>query len=183
MQELIGHRLEIEDLIDRVAWINDPAINANMTFETPLSLARTHSWFASSIQNIHRRDFAFWIPNDGTSPQRVAMGGLTEIELQHRHAELYLFVAPHLTGRGIGQQALRWLCNFGFVAIGLERIYLYTLGHNDGARRLYERNGFVAEGVLRNHIFHQGKLRDRYVHGLLRSEWQKLSWSVEQRIL
>jgi RimJ/RimL family protein N-acetyltransferase len=101
------------------------------------------------------------------------MGGLTDIHPRHQRAELYIFVRPGLTGRGIGSRATAWLCEYGFSELNLQRIYLHTTELNEGARRLYARLGFKEEGTLRAHAFHRGRFIDRHVQGLLRSEWRK----------
>jgi ribosomal protein S18 acetylase RimI-like enzyme len=48
-------------------------------------------------------------------------------------------------------------------AAGAERLTLRVLGHNRGARRLYERAGFEVEGVLRGFF----RLDGRYVDDVL----------------
>ena len=145
-------------------------------------MAETKKWFANTLLNISRRDFAFDIIVNDTV-MICAMGGLTDINLQHKHAELYIVVDPKQTGKGIGQKAIQWLCNYGFMEFGLNRIYLFTLENNIGARRLYEKLGFSHEGVLREHIFQHGRMIDRHVQALLKREWKKLSWRQRELVL
>jgi len=45
-------------------------------------------------------------------------------------------------------------------ARGARRLTLRVLAHNEGARRLYERAGFVVEGVLRGEFFLDGEYVD-----------------------
>lgn len=46
---------------------------------------------------------------------------------------------------------------------GLTRIELYVRTDNENARRLYEKFGFVVEGLLRKHILIDGAYRDSYI--------------------
>jgi RimJ/RimL family protein N-acetyltransferase len=178
MRLLRVRRLEYEDLPVRVEWFNTPSVYSQMSVEAPLSLADTRQWFAENALNEHRRDFSFLLHDAESADRLVAMGGLVSIEYRHRRAELYIVVEPGMTGCGIGQKAVQWLCNFGFIQLSLFRIYLYTLADNDGARRLYERNGFVHEGILHKHVYHNGALVDRHIQALLRSDWEKQSWRI-----
>jgi RimJ/RimL family protein N-acetyltransferase len=176
-------RLESSDLLTRVVWFNSPEVYTQMVIDLPLSLAATEKWFATHATNDARRDFCFLAETEDGDPPTVAMGGLTEIDHRHSRAELYIVVDPARQGRGFGTPAVRWLCNFGFLHLDLAKIYLYTMATNDGARRLYERLGFVREGVLRQHTRHHGSLVDRHVHGLLRNDWEARPWRARAPLL
>lgn len=171
-------RLEPHDLPTRVAWLNAPAIHAYMTLNVPMSLGETQQWYQRAASNELRRDFVFAEVASGQEKRLVSMGGLVDIDLRHSRAELYMMVHPERQGRGIGRLTVRWLCNFGFNSLRLNRIYLTTLAHNERARRLYERHGFVFEGRLRRHLLHGGQYVDRMVHGLLRDEWLHQPWAI-----
>jgi RimJ/RimL family protein N-acetyltransferase len=182
MEEIAARRLEFRDLPQRVAWFNDPSVSSQMMLRTPLSLADTEQWFHRSVLNTRRVDLVFtrrrsgeFASGEAVADEVVAMGGLTDIDPEHRHAELYIVTRPGFTGRGIGEQAVRWMCRHAFVDLGVNRIYLYTMGHNEGARRLYERLGFVHEGVLRRHVSHGGRFVDRHIQAILREEYERLA--------
>jgi len=149
-----------------------------MTVTVPLSLEETKRWYVGTLLNTSRHDLAFSLEDSG-SLRVVAMGGVTDISLTHRHAEIYILVDPCLTGKGIGGKAVQWLCTWAFVSLGLKRVYLHTTGQNEPARRLYDRLGFVREGILRSHLWHQGRHVDRHVQGLLREEWARQTWYQE----
>jgi len=52
-------------------------------------------------------------------------------------------------------------------ARGLDRVELYVRTDNEPAKRLYEKFGFVVEGVLRKHINIHGKYLDSYLMALV----------------
>ena len=84
----------------------------------------------------------------------VAMGGLTSIDRSVGKAELYVFVNPELLGKGIGTQATKQLCQFGFLA-----------------QKVYEKIGFHLEGILRNELLTRtGHISDLNYYGLLKHE-------------
>jgi RimJ/RimL family protein N-acetyltransferase len=179
MEQLLVRHLEEEDLPTRVEWLSHPSISGQMVVPLPASLARTRTWFSQSSGDDSRTDVVFVYRSDdpGKSPALCAMGGLTSIDRLSRHAELYILVGPDSRGLGIGTAATQWLCNHGFTEHSLNRVYLYTMGCNPGARRLYERLGFTREGVLRSHLRHRGHWEDRHIHGILHAEWQLQPWS------
>lgn len=57
----------------------------------------------------------------------------------------YLWVAPSHRGRGVAQELVREMLA-RLRAAEVERAWLWVLGENDSARRLYEELGFVSTG-------------------------------------
>jgi ribosomal protein S18 acetylase RimI-like enzyme len=70
-----------------------------------------------------------------------------------------LSVLPEFRRRGIGRALLDAVAAEAR-ARGARRLTLRVLGHNEGARTLYEQSGFVVEGVLRDEFFLDGAYRD-----------------------
>lgn len=170
--EIIPKRFSEEDIKVRVDWINNSAINSQMYFDLPAKIANTRHWFENNLGNNKRVDATFLFP----SGERIAMGGFTSIDGVHSNAEFYVMVNPILQGQGIGKRVSRWLFNYGFSVLKLNKIYLYTNDDNVGAYRIYENSGFVLEGILRNHKWKNGVYHNRRVYGLLQSEWDVLNW-------
>ncbi len=75
-------------------------------------------------------------------------------------------------GRGLGTDALRAILSFAFGSLRLERVWLDVYDFNPGARRVYERVGFVHEGVLRHAVFRGGRFVDVHRMAILADEWR-----------
>ena len=90
----------------------------------------------------------------GADGQEVGMFKL--IPLKHRNSHIaYLggvAIHPDFAGKGLGKQMLEAIVNFGKQK-GLLRIELSTATTNDKAISLYEKVGFVQEGVLRKYTY------------------------------
>ena len=71
--------------------------------------------------------------------------------------------------RGIGSWALRRMVARAFDDLGAHRIYLEVTADNAPARALYEREGFVLEGVFRDGYRDEptGTYRDLCAYGML----------------
>lgn len=70
-----------------------------------------------------------------------------------------LAVAPEAQGKGVGRHLVEAAVNAARQQ-GATKVTLRVLGHNTGARRLYERCGFVVEGVLKGEFVLEGQLID-----------------------
>lgn len=157
--------LQVCDLQTRVNWMNDERINATLNIQLPITLESTQAWFERIQSNDTRADLTFI--EDG---EIVAMGGFTNIDRSVNKAELYIFVHPDMKGRGIGTQSVRLMCEYGFKDVGLNKIYLHTNSDNLSACRLYEKVGFILEGIHEQEIINNGKIKDRFYYGLLNSK-------------
>lgn len=163
---MILRKLELGDLHIRVDWMNNPKIYKSMHFDIPVWYDNTIRWFENNQQNENRADVVFI--EDG---QLLAMGGLTNINKGVGKAELYIFVNPHLQRGGIGTQATKLLCKYGFETLELNKIYLETNEDNFAAQRVYEKCGFQLEGILRQEYKTiDGILKNRLYYGLIKGE-------------
>ena len=75
-------------------------------------------------------------------------------------------------GQGYGADAMRVGLRFAFHELNLHRVCLTVFSYNAPAIALYERLGFVREGVYREHIERDGQRYDMILYGLLRREWE-----------
>lgn len=74
-------------------------------------------------------------------------------------------------GKGLSNQALRLTLDFAFSKLGLHRVWLKVRSDNTPALRLYDRIGFVKEGVLREAVYKNGKYFDVAILSLLEREY------------
>lgn len=75
--------------------------------------------------------------------------------------------------RGLGTEAIRLFVGYGFERLGLHRVELEVFAFNPRARRVYEKVGFVAEGVLREVLRDGDGWVDATVMSILSHEWER----------
>jgi len=154
-----------EDLNYRVNLLNHDAIAPHINTKELFTIEKTEIWFERIKDSDTRKDFVF-VFND----RNVGMGGLTNVSKANRNCELYMYIDPSFHGKGLGYKFCFELCKYAFDDLDLEKVYLYTFSENIPANKLYEKIGFKLEGVLRNHTFKNGLLRNRNFYGLLKNE-------------
>ena len=121
-------RINKGDLETRVAWMNNPMVYSSMHYSLPVKLDDTIRWYDSNRENDSRVDVCF-----EENHTIMAFGGITSIDSCLKKGELYVFVSPSMQKRGIGTQAVRLLCSFGFKQLGLHKIYLLVNEDNNHA--------------------------------------------------
>lgn len=98
-----------------------------------------------------------------TPPRRLMFNGIVDgdivahgqVHLDHRHgvARFGRFaVAPHARGQGFAAPFVEGIIERAFAVPGMVRLELAVYTHNLVAARVYERCGFVHEGVLRSAV-------------------------------
>lgn len=163
--------LEKDGLQKRVEWINDPDIQKTLNYDYPSSLARTEKWFDKIVMNLSRRDFEVYTIEDD---EYIGFCGLMNIQMPVMKAELYAVIGNKDYWRGgYGTDIYRTLVNYGFLELGLNKIYGYQLTHNEGAHRVVEKLGWKRDGLLRQDLYSHGKIVDRYIVSILREDWKK----------
>lgn len=94
----------------------------------------------------------------------------------HRTSWISLAIgSPTDRRQGIGTDALQILLRYAFHELNLYRLQLTVFSYNLAAIRLYQKLGFVQEGVFRQHLQRDGQRHDMLLYGLLFPEWNHLS--------
>lgn len=162
--------LELSDLDLLQGWVNDPEIHQYLARVLPINKVREREWIEGLGKS--ESDVVFGVAlKDGD--RLVGSCGLHRIQLPNRSAELGILIGDRAAqNRGLGSEAMRLLCAFGFDSLGLHRIELRVYAYNPRAIRCYEKCGFRVDGLLREGRFWAGQWHDILVMSLLEHEWR-----------
>lgn len=92
--------------------------------------------------------------------------GLTMAELYHR-AEIGYWVAKPFWNKGYASEALAVVLKHGFQKLNLHKIYATHLDANRASGKVMLKNGMTKEGILKDHIYKNGKYYDLVQYGLI----------------
>ncbi len=162
-------KFERADIPRKVEWINNPENNQFLHYDIPICIEKTAKWFDSHIGDENRYDGVIIVDN-------VPVGtiGLLSIDKKNKKAEFYIAMGEvAYKGKGIAREASKQMLKYGFTVLELNRIYLFTETENIVAQRLFEKIGFVQEGLLRKDIISHNRYVDRFIYGLLKEKWQE----------
>jgi len=162
--------VEEKDLAKRVEWINDPDVQRYLHFDYPTSFARTKKWFDKIVFDKTRVDFSIF---EKQSNEYIGFCGFINIDVPVLKAEFYAVIGDkNYWKRGYGTEVYILLTNYGFLELGLSRIYAYLNTENNASLKTFKKIGWKVEGTLRKDIFAHGKIYDRNVVSILRNEWE-----------
>ena len=161
--------IEIEDLGCLRDWRND--LMDNFRQWRYLNMLNQHVWLEEITFGI--KDIMLAV-EDG-SGQLVGVVGLTYVDWVRRSAEVSIYIGRGYWSRGYGSEALRAIINYGFGELCLHRIYSEIFKYNTESLALFEKAGFVREGVSRDGHFGAGSWHSCIVLSMLEDEWKSLS--------
>lgn len=167
----ILREIDHEDLPLINRWRNDPEIMGllgnNFLY---ISHDVDAAWFGQYLQNRDKaKRFAII---DATDGRMIGTTQLTGIHAINQSAEFSIVIGEkEYWNKGAGHTASRMLLDHGFRDLNLQRIYLTVLVRNTRAVHLYEKLGFVREGILRRSIYKQGLFEDQVFMSVLKEEY------------
>jgi len=149
------------------------------SLQDPESVRMTHTHAAfrpervrAHLQEIRPRpDRADWAITAADGGAYLGEVVLNELDVDNRSVSFRIALAgPHVFGQGYGTRATRLALDFAFGTVGLHRVSLDVVSYNPRARRVYEKCGFVTEGVLRDAVRWGGEWHDSVVMAVLSTD-------------
>ncbi|MBR4618648.1 MAG: GNAT family N-acetyltransferase [Bacilli bacterium] len=156
------------DISKKVEIINNSSNNKFLHYDLPLQYEKTLSWFNKIKDNNNRLDLTILLDNT-----IVGFIGLLGIDNINKKAEYYICVDSQFNGKGIGTTSSLLLLDYAFNELSLEKVYLFTEEQNIKAQHLFEKIGFVKEGLLRNDIIYNNRIINRFSYSILKGEYNE----------
>lgn len=132
---------------------------------TPRSFERLAGQYEDELR--HEPRPAFVVEVGGTVVGRCELHSLDHYS---RRCEVGIALGREHRGQGYGNEAVQALVEYAFRHLNMNRVWLQVLAHDARAVAAYRRAGFVEEGRLRRHAWHDGRYRDVLVMAVTRDE-------------
>ena len=163
-------RLDLMDVIIREAKASDQAVmeefykNEEVLKELWLP-SNADDWippFRQSLKGVQKFGFTI-LAND----EIVGEITLEDPSICRSTYSVGFAVGRRYWGRGICTEALKQIVRFGFDELKLHKIVGDNDSDNPASGRVFEKAGFKQEGVLKEHVFKDGRYIDRIHWGLI----------------
>jgi RimJ/RimL family protein N-acetyltransferase len=161
--------LEESDIPLTTKWMNDAEISEIMGYLPAQSLASQLKWYQAIMNDKSRFIFAIC---DKNTHEHIGNVGLGNIDYIHRHAMFNIFLVKRENrSKGVGTEATRLMLDFAFFKLNLNKVHLRTSERFVEANKMYQRIGFMKEGVMRQHYYTNGNYEDKILYSILKSEY------------
>ncbi|MET8865115.1 GNAT family protein [Nonomuraea sp. NPDC004580] len=148
--------------------VSDPEVRRLTGSHARADLESLRTWYATRAGHSDRLDLA--ITADGAFVGEVV---INQLDTDNLSCNLRIaLVGARAFGRGYGSEAIELVLGHVFRTTPLHRVRLEVYAFNERARHVYEKAGFVAEGVERDALLWEGEWHDVVVMAILRPEWQ-----------
>lgn len=158
--KIILRPIEVSDANQEyLSWVNDQTITSGLvTGYFPQNLDQLSNYIKSTLN----RGVVFLAICDKSTNQHIGNIKLDSIDWIARTAEIGILLGNKaFWGKGIGTEAFHLLTDYGFTGLNLNKIWLTVFSNNPSAIKLYQKLGFIEEGVLKHHIFKNGEYLDK----------------------
>ncbi|MBM7866720.1 GNAT family N-acetyltransferase [Heliobacterium gestii] len=120
------------------------------------------------------------VTGSGTGLRPVGLISLTHMEPRHRRADLGFYIAEERDRLpGVALEAEYLLLRHGFGDLGLHKIWAEVLEGNEAVARMHRNYGFLVEGTLREHVWHDDRFKDVICLGLLPADFSATRKKIE----
>ncbi len=163
--------VRVEDAVMLANLIDNMENRENLRAVFPTSEGQLVRWIEGLYRKKVPRDIVFAIEVEGAL---IGMVSLHDINWTSRHGTLTIAIyRSDYRGRGIGTEATSLILNYAFDFLNLHRVKLEVYEYNKTAIHIYEKLGFVREGVWRSQRYLRGRYYDVVLMGILKDEWYK----------
>ena len=162
---LVPFTLEHLNSGDYIGWLNDPEVTRTLgrvEYLLPVTLESLESYHNSLPDNC-----TMFAIEAGPDHEFCGTLKLYDLDPWSRRAAIGIMIGKKaLWGKQIATKAIATCCSHFHAMLGIRKFWAGYLGCNAGMARAFEKNGFVIEGVLKNHHFLGGSYEDVVYVGL-----------------
>jgi len=123
-----------------------------------------------------------WANNDGITwgisfnhdKKLIGTIGIWKIIKEHHRGEVGYSLLPDHQRKGIMQEALKAVLDFGFNVLQLHSLEANASPENEASLKLLEKNNFIREGYFKENYFFEGRFSDTVTYSLLASKTSSL---------
>jgi [ribosomal protein S5]-alanine N-acetyltransferase len=137
----------------------------------PRTVAKSTEDAAQLIQKMddlmNKTEAINWAITLKNEPKLIGIIGFFRIAKEHYRAEVGYMLRPEYRGKGIMQEALVKVLDYGFKSLKFHYIEAVVNPRNIPSTKLLERNGFTIAGHFKEREFFDGKFIDSVYYSLL----------------
>lgn len=132
--------------------------------DLPDSLEEAEREVAYWSSLFRHRHSVYWAIADSETDHIIGTCGFNFWNRYHDKAELSYDLAVEYWNKGMMTNIVRFIIDYGFNVMKLNRISATATVNNMGSVKVLEKNGFEREGTLRCYKKIQGEMQDAYLY-------------------
>lgn len=146
--------------------INDPEVEKSVFgWSYPVSLSDQKKWIAG-LTNGSTVRYAVDYEN-----KVVGMAIISSIDMKNRTANMNIKLQKGARGKGVATHAVKLIVHYCFEELNLHCLTANVIEYNTDSIRLWEKFGFLKDGLLRDRVYKNGQYHNVIAFSLLKEEF------------
>jgi [ribosomal protein S5]-alanine N-acetyltransferase len=150
-----------DDLNSYLSWINDK--------DTTLYLRKRKKQTISDLKdyiqyNLNSSNYLCGIFKK-TDDTHIGNILLSHIDNDNKNCDIGIFVGKESWGKGIGTLAIVLMCKYAFSTLKMHKVIAGVVKENIGSSKLFEKAGFILEGVKKEEFKFDNEFLDTLHYG------------------
>jgi RimJ/RimL family protein N-acetyltransferase len=176
---------EKEDMAVMTSWLGDELFLKNL-YGSPIDSYQNRFQTVHRFLNQNAKDFSnhiTLIAVDKAKQMPIGLLMLNHINWKHRNAEMNAAIGdPKFRNAIYGGDLYLLGLLISFFELNLHKVFGYTYSSNEAALKLNNFGGKV-NGILKKHVYRDGKFTDIITHSILKREFLSFLDSQKDKIL
>lgn len=165
--------LEREDLPYLMKWRNNREFRKHFREYRELNSDMQNSWYEKKV--LGDPGTIMFAIRKIEDDELLGCCGLCYINWVHRNSDLSMYIGKdyaYIDNLGYAEESCRLLFDYGFMELGLEKIWSELYEFDQKKIMLYQKLGMRIDGTLRKQYYYGGKWWDSKLLSILKDEWE-----------
>lgn len=166
--------LEREDLPLLMKWRNQAEYRKHFREYREINLDMQKNWYEQKV--LGDSGTIMFAIRSVSADELLGCCGLCYINWVHRNSDLSLYIGKdnaYIDDFGYAEESCKLLFNYGFLELGLEKIWSELYEFDYKKISLYQKLGMQVDGTLRHQYYYDGKWWDSKLLSILEKDWKK----------
>lgn len=156
-------------------WRNNlELIVLTMGIRFPKTLELDEEWFNQVLKDKSNRDIYFSIDIKAKG-ELIGLISLKNVDFVSGIANWGFVIGESSNqGKGFSREIVSLFCDYAFNMLNLRKLWGFMIESNEGASSMHTRIGSRQEGLLKDHIFYNGRYYDVFIMSLFKKDYYSL---------
>jgi UDP-4-amino-4,6-dideoxy-N-acetyl-beta-L-altrosamine N-acetyltransferase len=159
-------KLREEHLEQVLKWRVSEQVTTYMYTDIEPNLDNQRKWFEKISRDEHSQ---YWVISSRN--QGIGLVSLNDISWNHRRTSWAYYIGDSNYNM-LGAMIAPYLYNYAFLELKLNKLQGEVMEGNINVRNIHLKHGCREVGVLKEHIYKNGKFHDVYIYEMLAANWK-----------
>lgn len=131
------------------------------------SIDEAREWIRMINEGIDKNEYITWAVALKDDPKLIGTITFWNIQKEHYRGEIGYALHSRLQGRGLMQEAMTAVLDYGFKTMKLHSVEANVNPGNTRSIRLLEKNDFIREAYHRENYYYNGHFLDSVIYSLI----------------